>query len=103
MGELVDVKRDGAIARAVMHRKGNNSIAEDLMTELAAAFDELGKDPSVRAIVLASEYEKYFSVGVDLTSLAGVNREAPNAAAEIPPLMRPLNLHFNPLHPCPPP
>ncbi len=48
MGELVDVKREGGIARVVMHRKGNNSIAEDLMNELAAAFDELGKDPSVR-------------------------------------------------------
>ncbi len=88
MGELVDVKRDGAVARVVMHRKGNNAIAEDLMTELAAAFNELGNDPSVRAIVLASEYEKYFSVGADLTSLAGIDRESPSAADEIALLMR---------------
>src|SRR5207302_3404383 len=76
MGELVDVNRDGAIARVVMHRKGNNSIAEDLMAELAAAFEELGQDPSVRVVVLASEYEKYFSVGADLASLAGIDRRA---------------------------
>ena len=75
MSELIDVNRHDAIARVVMHRKGNNSIAEDLMSELAAAFDELGRDPSVRVVVLASEYEKYFSVGADLTSLAGIDRK----------------------------
>src|SRR5437660_1666486 len=83
MGELVDVNRDGAIARVVMHRKGNNSIAEDLMAELAAAFEELGQDPSVRVVVLASEYEKYFSVGADLASLAGIDRGAPDATDQI--------------------
>ncbi len=103
MGELVDVKRDGAIARVVMHRKGNNSIAEDLMTELASAFDQLGKDPTVRAIVLASEYEKYFSVGADLTSLAGIDRESPNAADEIALFMRRMNHHFNAIERCPRP
>src|SRR5207245_587966 len=77
MGELVDVNRDGAIARVVMHRKGNNSIAEDLMAELAVAFEELGQDPSVRVVVLASEYEKYFSVGADLASIGGIARRQP--------------------------
>jgi hypothetical protein len=31
MGELVDVVRAGPVARVVMHRAGNNSIAADLM------------------------------------------------------------------------
>ena len=79
MGECVDVEREGAIARVVMHRKGNNSIAEDLMQELAGAFTELGTDPSVRVVVLASEYEKYFSVGADLTMLGGIDRDAIDA------------------------
>src|SRR5438445_7463677 len=103
MGEVVDVKRDGAVARVVMRRKGNNAIAEDLMTELAAAFDELGTDPSARAIVLASEYEKYFSVGADLTSLAGIDRGSPNAADEIALFMRRMNHHFNAIERCPKP
>src|SRR5438552_12601966 len=103
MGESVEVKRDGAVARVVMHRKGNNAIAEDLMSELAAAFNELGNDPSVRAIVLASEYEKYFSVGADLTSLAGIDRESPNAADEIALFMRRMNHHFNAIERCPRP
>ena len=56
MSELIDVEREGPIARVVMHRKGNNAIAEDLMQELAAAFDELGKDPAARVVVLQSGY-----------------------------------------------
>src|SRR2546421_12422862 len=103
MGELVDVTRDGGIARVVMQRKGNNSIAEDLMQELASAFQELGADPSVRVVVLASDYEKYFSVGADLTSLAGDDREAPDATDQIALFMRRMNHHFRPIETCPKP
>jgi len=103
MGELVDVKRQGAIARVVMHRKGNNAIAEDLMAELAAAFKDVGDDPSVRVVVLASEYEKYFSVGADLTSMMGIDREAPDAADQIALFMRRMNHQFNAIERCPKP
>jgi len=103
MGELVDVRREGAVARVVMHRKGNNAIAEDLMQELAAAFDELGKDASVRVVVLASEYEKYFSVGADLTSMLGIDREAPDATDQIALFMRRMNHHFMAIERCPKP
>jgi len=103
MGEFVDVRRDGGIARVVMHRKGNNSIAEDLMKELADTFDELGADLSVRAVVLASEYEKYFSVGADLTSLAGIDREAADATDQIALFMRKMNHHFMAIERCPKP
>ena len=103
MSELIDVTRDGGVARVVMHRKGNNSIAEDLMTELAEAFDALGKDAAVRAIVLGSAYEKYFSVGADLTSLAGIDREAPDATDQIALFMRRMNHHFAAVERCPRP
>ncbi|MDQ2942183.1 MAG: enoyl-CoA hydratase/isomerase family protein [Candidatus Dormibacteraeota bacterium] len=103
MGECVDVKRDGAIARVVMHRKGNNSIAADLMEELASAFNELGDDPSVRVVVLASEYEKYFSVGLDLTSLGGIDRSAPDAIDQIAAFMKQTNDHFSAIERCPKP
>src|SRR5260370_36202070 len=103
MPELIDVSRDGAIARVVMHRKGNNSIAEDLMAELAAAFEELGRDPAVRVVVLGSEYDKYVSVGADLTSLAGIDREAPDAADRIALFMRRMNHHFGAIERCPKP
>jgi enoyl-CoA hydratase len=103
MGELVDVKRDGAIARVVMHRKGNNAIAEDLMEELAAAFDALGEDSEVRAIVLASEYEKYFSVGADLTMLGSIDRTASDAVDQIGAFMKRMNGHFSAIERCPKP
>lgn len=103
MGECVDVKREGAVARVVMHRKGNNGIAEDLMEELAAAFDELGADPGVRVVVLASEYEKYFSVGADLTMLGAIDREAPDAADQVAGFMKRMNARFAAIERCPKP
>jgi enoyl-CoA hydratase/carnithine racemase len=103
MGECVDVKRDGAIARVVMHRKGINAIAADLMEELGAAFTELGDDPDVRVVVLASEYEKYFSVGADLTVLGTIDRSAPDAADQITGVMKRLNQHYDAIERCPKP
>ena len=103
MADVVDVRREGPIARVVMHRKGNNAIAEDLMEELAAAFIELGEDPEVRVVVLASEYEKYFSVGADFTSLAAFDRNAPNAAEQIALFMRRMDHRFNTIERCPKP
>jgi enoyl-CoA hydratase/carnithine racemase len=103
MGECVDVKREGAIARVVMHRKGNNSIAEDLMQELAGAFTELAGDSSVRVVVLASEYEKYFSVGADLTMLGAIDRDALDAVDQIAAVMKRLNGHYSTIERCPKP
>lgn len=103
MGECVDVKREGPVARVVMHRKGNNSIAEDLMSELANAFHELGADQSARVIVLASEYEKYFSVGADLTALGSIDRSAPDAEDQIMSFMRRMNADFSAIERCPKP
>jgi enoyl-CoA hydratase len=103
MGENVDVERHGPVARVVMHRNGNNAIAEELMQELAAAFVELGDDPSVRAIVLASAYEKYFSVGADLTAMATIDRGAPDAIDQIGGLMKRMNAHFSAIEACPKP
>jgi enoyl-CoA hydratase len=103
MGECVDVKRDGPIARVVMHRKGLNAIASDLMEELGAAFTELGEDPEVRVVLLTSEYEKYFSVGADLTVLGTIDRSAPNAADQIASFMKRMNEHYNAIERCPKP
>ncbi|HET7339728.1 MAG TPA: enoyl-CoA hydratase/isomerase family protein [Candidatus Dormibacteraeota bacterium] len=103
MGECLDVRREGAIARVVMHRKGINAIAEDLLVELAEAFDELGKDESVRVVVLASEYEKYFSVGADLTSMATIDRTAADAAEQIAAVMGRNQERFSAIERCPKP
>ncbi len=103
MSEFVDIRRDGPVARVVMHRKGNNAIAEDLMEDLAAAFTILGEDPEARVIVLASDYEKYFSVGADLTMLGGIDRQAADAADQVAAFMKRMNTHFSTIESCPKP
>src|SRR4030081_1896745 len=103
MGECVDVKRDGGVATVVMHRKGNNGIAGDLMEELSAAFKQLGADPTVRVVVLASEYEKYFSVGADLTSMGSFDRDAPDAEDRITEMTLRLQRGFDDIAACPKP
>jgi len=103
MSELVEIRREGPIARVVMRRKGNNAIAEDLMEDLAAAFTILGDDPETRVIVLASDYEKYFSVGADLSSLGAIDRQAPDAADQIAAFMKRMYAHFGTIESCPKP
>jgi enoyl-CoA hydratase/carnithine racemase len=72
--QIATIQRDGRVASIVLARKGNNSIANDLGDALVKALDELEADPEVRVIVIRSAYEKYFSVGADLTSLGGADR-----------------------------
>lgn len=103
MGECVDVRREGGIATVVMHRKGNNAIAGDLTLELKQAFEELGSDPEVRVVVLASEYEKYFSVGADLAEMMGIDREAPGAEQRIADFILKANQGFEAIAACPKP
>jgi enoyl-CoA hydratase/3-hydroxyacyl-CoA dehydrogenase len=103
MAEFVDIKRDGGIARVVMHRNGLNAIAEELMQELAEAFKEVGDDSSVRAVILTSEYEKYFSVGADLGMLGTIDRSSPDAADQVGAFMKRMNAHFSAIERCPKP
>lgn len=104
MAEFLDVKREAAVARVVMHRNGNNAVAEDIIVELAQAFDEMGADSSVRVVVLASEYEKYFSVGMDLgAALQGFERDAPDTVEKVALFMRKINHHMSSIERCPKP
>ncbi len=103
MGELVDVVREGPVARVVMHRSGNNSIAADLMGELREAFEELGGDPDCRVVVLQSAYERYFSVGADLGAMGGMDRSSAGAEERIASLMRENGAGFDAIAACPRP
>jgi enoyl-CoA hydratase/carnithine racemase len=103
MGECVDIVREGPIARVVMHRQGNNSIAPDLMGELRDAIGEVGSDPTCRVVVLQSEYERYFSVGADLGAMGGMDRSAPDAEERIVETMRGTMAAFNAIEACPRP
>ncbi len=76
---LVTASKEGRIGTITLSRKGNNSIAGDLGDGLVAALDQLEADDEVRVIVVRSAYEKYFSVGADLTELGGADRSDPAA------------------------
>ncbi|HEX6487934.1 MAG TPA: enoyl-CoA hydratase/isomerase family protein [Candidatus Dormibacteraeota bacterium] len=104
MGETVDVRKEGRRATVVMHRSGNNSIGQDLLTELEAAFKDVSADPEVRVVVLASEYEKYFSVGADLMSIGGsIDRSTPDAPERYGEMARNLHAAFFAIEACPKP
>jgi len=53
--------------------------------------------------VLASEYEKYFSVGADLTMLGTIDRQSSDAVDQIAALMKRMNAHFSTVERCPKP
>jgi enoyl-CoA hydratase len=103
MGELVDVLREGPVARVVMRRGGNNAIAPDLLAELRSAFDLLGTDPDCRVVVLQSAYERYFSVGADLAAMGGLDRTAPDAEDQIVRMVREMAAQVSSIEACPKP
>jgi enoyl-CoA hydratase len=103
MGELLDVRREGPVARVVMRRGGNNAIAGDLVGELRGAFEELGADQDCRAVVLQSDYDRYFSVGADLSAMGGIDRTAADAEEQIFRMIRALAAGFSAIEACPKP
>jgi len=80
----LQVARDGHVARVTLNRpEVRNAFNETLICELASAFEELGQDPGVRAIVLAAE-GKAFCAGADLNwmkSMAGYSWDENHADA----------------------
>lgn len=73
--QLATPSREGRVGTITLTRKGNNSIAGDLGDALVEALEQLEGDPEVRVIVIRSGYQKYFSVGADLTSLGSIDRD----------------------------
>lgn len=50
-----------------------NAFHEAYWTELGQVFDNISKDPSVRAVVLSSALPKLFSAGIDFSGLGGMS------------------------------
>ena len=66
MVEPLHVTQSGAVATVTMARpEVHNAFNEELIAELAAAFERLGGDASVRVVVLTGE-GRSFSAGADL-------------------------------------
>ena len=70
--EAIRVERDGRVGHIVLDRPHRlNTVTEEMLEELAAAFDELEADEEVRAVLLTGEGDRAFSAGADVQSMAG--------------------------------
>ncbi len=69
-------ERDGEIALVVLNRpRARNSLSEDLLKALAAAWTDIAADKTVRAVVLAAEGSA-FCAGHDMKELTARRRDA---------------------------
>jgi len=72
--ELLKIDYDGQVAVVRLNRGVTNAINGDLVTELAAAVRQVSEQPDIRALVLASANEKFFSIGWDIPQLIGFEK-----------------------------
>lgn len=103
MSSNLDLELKGGVARVTMHRGSNNAIADDLLTDLAAAFDQLGGDRGCRVVILQSGLPRYFSVGADLAALGAIDREAADAEDRLTERILASARLFSRLEACPKP
>jgi enoyl-CoA hydratase len=69
--ETIQVEHDGASARVVINRPAvMNALSTRTLDELEVAFTDLGRDESVRVIVITGAGEKAFVAGADINELA---------------------------------
>jgi enoyl-CoA hydratase len=77
---VLSIEQAGHVATLFLDRpEKRNAMGMPFFAELPRAMGELGADRSVRAIVIAAR-GPHFSVGLDLTSLAGIG--APSAGSQ---------------------
>src|SRR6476619_2210636 len=80
MGEVTTLERDGDIAVLTFNRPPLNAIDEQIVTELAAAIEELSADAGVRAVLVRSALEGVFMAGADITEFQRVTTEGVDRA-----------------------
>jgi enoyl-CoA hydratase/carnithine racemase len=64
----VRLDRDGAVGIIVLDRPPANSYDYDFLRELASAVDDARYDDELRAVVVTSASERFFSAGADVTA-----------------------------------
>ena len=70
---MIDVVRQGAIAIVTLRRPPANAMNLELTEDIAAVFQRLGQDGSVRSVVLTGQ-GKSFCAGVDLKAVPDFDR-----------------------------
>jgi enoyl-CoA hydratase len=72
----IRLERTGAFVTARFDKARGNAIDEPFTQELLKVAGELGADPDVRGVLLASAHPKLFSPGLDLVTLVEYDRAA---------------------------
>src|SRR5258708_25611629 len=75
----VRLEKQDAIGHIILDRPPANSYDRAFMEELDAAIDDARKDDGVKAIVVRSASEKFFSAGADVAVFPTGDLETPNA------------------------
>lgn len=70
----IRIEKSGRLAVLRMDKARGNAIDEAFVGEMAAAVAEVGQDPGVRGVLLASAHPKLFCPGLDLVSLFAYDR-----------------------------
>ena len=75
MAEFVKVERDGAVGIVTIDKPPVNALSAQVIEELDEAFDELGADAGVRAVVLRGAGERAFVAGADISEFPSLGDE----------------------------
>lgn len=59
-----------------------NSLTSEMLCELGAVFEQIGRDGQARAVILTGTGERAFSAGTDISELAGLDAGGAREAAE---------------------
>jgi enoyl-CoA hydratase/carnithine racemase len=73
MGQ-VWVHKEGSTAIVKLAKSITNAIGWQLLADLGAAVREVREDDEVRAILLTSESDKFFSIGLDIPELIDLDK-----------------------------
>jgi enoyl-CoA hydratase/carnithine racemase len=73
---MIDMSCREAVALVELNRDVTNALSQELVSELAETLEKVRAAPEVRALVLSSANEKFFSIGWDLPRLYDLPEES---------------------------
>ena len=91
---MIDVVRHGKVALVTLRRPPANALNIELTEEVAALFQDLGQDRSVRAVILTG-HGKSFCAGVDLKLVPDFDHSRQRR------MVKALNHAFHSIYSCP--
>ena len=70
--DVLELERVDGVAMLTLNRPAQrNALSRELMRELLSALEGIGRDPEVRAVVIAGRRARSFSAGHDLGEMVG--------------------------------